>query len=370
MATPKLCWQNWAQLSNAVLSVNSENASYPKEWLQDPLRSRTWRTNTGWTVTTGFNHTITITEGSSSADVNVATVAAGNYATGDLMAEAVSSALNAVGTRTWDCTYNGDSYKFSISHDGVSSSGNTGGINWNSTSNLLAKCIGFNGTSNLSGSTSYTGEQLTYQSRHYAKFDLGADRNVDVILLHFTNVISSGSVKIQAHTSDTTGGWQAPTVSTTMSGTDIWNTWLTSTLTYRHWRFLIDNTKSSAGYTYAGVPYIGEYLQPDPGFSQRYSMKYDQLSEVGFADNGAAFQHEKEQSRSHTLTWVGLTDNEKNKLVKAGEFMRIGRPFFFSIDSTTDADDAVYSILTKGINVSKVAPSYWQITMQVEEAIG
>jgi hypothetical protein len=366
-------WQNWGQLAGATLTVSSEDTAWPKEWLKDPLRSKTWRTKTGWTIIAGYNDKIDITEGASSSAT--ATIAAATYATGDALAAVITTSINGAATdSTWSCTYSDTTYKFTISHDGIScgtSGGEEGGLEWAtgaSVNTSIANCIGFAGTSDLSGTTSYTGEAVSYQSRCWAKFDMGADRDVDVIFLHHDNItVTSGIVRIQAHTCD---AWTSPTISTSMSGTELWNTYLTSTLTYRWWRFEIDNTREPSGFTYAGVPYIGEYLQPSPGFSSRYAEDYTQLSEIGFAYDGAPFQNERGQAREFTMTWTGLTDNEKNKLVKAGEFMRIGRPFFFSKDSSGDSDDAIYSMLNKGISVQKVAPLYWQVTMKCEEAIG
>lgn len=372
--TPRLAWQNWGQLTNATLTVASEDSAYPKAWLKDPLRSKVWKSKTGWTVVTGYNDKINITEGTSSPSTALATVAAGTYATGALMADAVSSAINAVGENTWGCTYT-TSYKFKIYHNGGSttmSSTADASLDWNTGGSKLTSigpCLGYALTSDLSGTTSYTAPNVSYQSRQYTKFDLGSDRDVNVALLHHTNVTTgnSGTVKLQAHTSD---AWTAPTLSTTMSGTDIWNTWMTSTVTYRWWRFEINNTQDETGFTYAGVPFIGTYLEPSPGLSIRHAENYIQLSEIGFAHNGAPFQQENDYMRGYNHVWVGLNDTEKDKLKQAIEFLRIGRPFFFALDPQNDPDGVVYSMMVQGGSIQKVGADYWQVTMKTEEAIG
>jgi hypothetical protein len=373
--TPRICWQNWGQLTNATLSVSSEDAAFPKAWLKDPLRSKVWKSQSGWTVVAGYNDKINITEGTSSPSTALATVAAGTYATGALMAAAISSALNAVGENTWACAYT-TSVKFNI---GVALASTTASadLDWSSGGSVTASigpCLGFNSTSDLSrtttsGTTSFTSQSVSYQSRHFCKFDLGADRNVNIALLHHTNVTTgnNGTVKIQAHTSDV---WTAPTLSTSMSGTYIWNTWMTSSVSYRYWRFEINNTQDQAGFTYAGVPFIGTYLEPSPGLSIRHAENYVQLSEIGFAHNGAPFQQENDYMRGYNHVWVGLDDTEKDKLKQAVEFLKIGRPFFFAIDPQNDPDGVVYSIMIQGGSIQKVGADYWQVTMKTEEAIG
>ena len=373
VVSPRICWQNWSQLTNATLTVSSEDSAYPKAWLKDPLRSKVWRSETGWTITTGYNNTINITEGSSSPTTSVVYIPAGTYATGALLAATITTAING-GTstieNTWSCAYT-TSYKFKLYHNGGSttmSSTADGELNWNTGGSVAASigpCIGFPLTSDISGTTSYTAPNVSYQSRQWCEFDLGADRNVNVVFLHHNNI--TGSVKIQAHTCNV---WTAPTLSTSMAGTYIWNTWMTSTVSYRYWRFEIDNTQDESGVTYAGVPFIGTYLEPSPGLSIRHAEDYIQLSEIGFASNGAPYQDENEYMRGYNHVWVGLDDTEKDKLKQAIEFLRIGRPFFFSIDPQNDPDGVVYSIMTQGGSIQKVGADYWQVSMKTEEAIG
>ena len=146
--------------------------------------------------------------------------------------------------------------------------------------------------------------------------------------------------------------------------------WWSADEQYRYWRFLIDNVQDPSGFTYFGVPYLGEYLQPTPGVSARLTENYVELSEIGFADQGAPFQNEKDRGKKYSLLWTGLTNNEKLKLGKAADYLKLGRPFFFALDPQNDTDGVIYVLSYKAWAFQHVAPSYWQVTMGIEEALG
>ncbi|MHA2265340.1 MAG: hypothetical protein ACXAEN_23365, partial [Candidatus Thorarchaeota archaeon] len=134
--------------------VSSENAAFPRAWLKDPLRSKVWKSKTGWTVVTGYNDKINLTEGTSSPSTALATVAAGTYATGALMANALSSALNAAGENTYVVNYT-TSYKFKIGVQ-LATTTASASIDWASGGSItasIALCLGYNATSDLSRTT-------------------------------------------------------------------------------------------------------------------------------------------------------------------------------------------------------------------------
>ena len=368
----RFLWQNWCQLANTTVTASSEEVSYPDNWLKDTLRSKAWRSKTGWTIVENFNDKLNFLEGSTFHQT--ATLTPGTYTSGTSMAAQIQLQMNAVtelSCEAYAVTYSALTYKFTIARNttgyplGLEFSG---GVNSTATP---AADIGFNPSSDLlsssSGTDSYISTAITHQSRHFIHFDFSSAKDVHAAILHYSNIPTSAVVKIQGNTADT---WNAPPLSTTMTMGDVHVSWMTSVSAYRHWRFLIDNTKNSAGYTYLGVPFLGEYLEPSPGISHRFSEDWIELSEVGFSDQGAQFQNEKDRGRHYKIVFPGLTDTEKNKIKQMANFVRVGRPFFFSLDPSSDPDDAVYVINLKGINIQNVSASYWQASMDLEEALG
>ena len=378
--TSRLLWQNWCQLANSTVTASSQETGYPDDWLKDPLRSKTWRSKLGWTVVAGFNDKFDFLEGTSF--YRASTLAAGTYASGTSMATQLQTKMNAIATSKtaastgvpFTVTYSSTAYKFTVTR--ASTKVPKFGLrlkNGTNTNYSVGPCLGFATTSDLlsvaSGTNSYTAQTRSYQSRQTLTFDLAAARDMQVAILHYHNIVSSGSVRLLADAANSATGWTTPALSTGLTLGDVAIQWL-STKSYRYWRFLINNTKQDDGYTYVGIPYIGEYTQPSLGLSNRFSEGWFELSEIGYSDQGATYQLERDRGRKYSLTWVGLDTNERNKIKNMAAFTKVGRPFFFALAPTSDVDDPVYVVNTQGIDIDYVPPNHWQVTMQVAESLG
>src|SRR4051812_1376714 len=83
---------NLGLASATIVTASSQETSLPVAFLRDPLPTRKWRSKLGWNIVAGFNDKLDFQE---TAAVRVATITAGNYATGAAMATAVQTALNS-----------------------------------------------------------------------------------------------------------------------------------------------------------------------------------------------------------------------------------------------------------------------------------
>lgn len=364
--TPRLLWQNWLLLVGTILTSSSEDDSFPVEWLTDPLRSKVWRSETGWNVVSGFNNKLDITEGVS-GDAT-ATITAGNYATGALMAAEVETQINVVATdNTWTCTYSSSTNKFTIGHDNVQ----TGGLEWYtgaSAATSIGACLGYDTTADDTGAASYPADTVSYCSREWIKADLLTARDCTIGLILNSNISSSAIITLAGNSTDS---WASPATTQTLVGNStLAIKYFSATQTYRWWRFLISDVTNANGYISVGIPYVGSYTQPSPGFATPFTEEFVELSMVGIADQGASFQEDKNRAKSYDLRWPGLSNNERDKIKSAADHLKVGRPFFFSFDPQNTPSDTIYCRMTEGITVSHVPPSYWQIGMSIMEVLG
>src|SRR5687768_8839367 len=114
MAIPRFLHTNRTQAAAAIRTASSTDTAFAISWLLDQMRSRVWRSKSGWTIVAGFNDKIDFNRGG----VKVATIAAGTYTTAALLAAAVVTALEAAdATPAWACSYSGSTFKFTISSD-------------------------------------------------------------------------------------------------------------------------------------------------------------------------------------------------------------------------------------------------------------
>ena len=116
LITPRLVWQNFCFLGGAVITVSSAQSTYPKAYLKDQHPGIQWRSKVGWNIIVDYNDAFDFTE-ASEGDAS-ATLTAGNYATGDLMAAELQTQINAAATdNTYTVTYSTATYKFTIARD-------------------------------------------------------------------------------------------------------------------------------------------------------------------------------------------------------------------------------------------------------------
>ena len=164
--------------------------------MNDPMKSMTWRTKIGWNIVAGFNDKIDF----NLAGAKVATLTAGNYATGTAMATQIQTALTtAYGTGTWTVTYSSSTYKFTITHS--------------TTAFTLLPVTGANATTtaltdlgwaaDTSSATTQTSTAAVYQSRAYIKVDFGSALAVSAACLAgIQTLTANASIKIQGNSSD------------------------------------------------------------------------------------------------------------------------------------------------------------------------
>lgn len=94
----RFLWQNFNQLGNTVFNASSTLSGRSAEWLRHQLRSKTWRSASGWSFVKGFNDVLRFVDGT---DKRLAYVT-GEYSTGALAAAAVESAMDAAGIEPTD----------------------------------------------------------------------------------------------------------------------------------------------------------------------------------------------------------------------------------------------------------------------------
>ena len=323
--TPRFLWQNFAALSNSSLTVSSEDASFPRRWMLDPMKTMAWRSKIGWTVVSGFNDKLDF----NLAGVKVATVTAGYYATGAALATAVQTALAAAyATGTWTVTYSAN--KFTITHS------LTAHTLLNLTGANLATSIltdlGWNATADSSSATTHTGDNSVYQSRAYVKVDLAAATLVTAIAAAgLQSLTSTGKIKIQANATD---AWTSPSYSTTILAANMYNDCLVvwTSQTYRYWRIVIDDPARSNGYQQIGVAYLGGYIQmssPPVRGGVSDDLLHFSRSQVG--DSGGIFVDVKTPAKLRTMDFNVVTDAEKVSLETMQATIDV-RPQFYALD--------------------------------------
>ena len=351
--TPRVCVTNRVQAPVTVLTASSAATGSPVSRLKDQLRSKTWRSAIGWTIVAGVNDKIDYNR----SGAKVATLAAGTYATGALLAAQIVTALEAAdATPVWAASYSGSTFKFTISSDLAFT------LLWSSGANTLTGChkdLGF-AVTDTGSATSQVGASAVYQSRHWLKADLvtAAEVLAGIVVNH--NSGAGGTYTLQGNATD---AWGAPTVNPALAGDAAIRIAYISTQTLRYWRLVIDDPGNALGYGEVGIWFAGPYTQPTVSYAIGLQKAWEELSEVTVAISGAHFQDEKARRPTWSLNWSEILEADRAALAAAFALVPAGRSFFFSFDAVTTPTDTEYGFLVEGVSETLTSGLYFDVAL-------
>jgi hypothetical protein len=352
---PRLSTPNRVAAPATVLTASAAQPAGPVAWLKDQLRSKSWRSPLGWTIVAGFNDKIDFNR----AGVKVATVAAGTYATGALLAAAIVTALEAAdATPVWACSYSTSTFKFTISSDLAFT------LLWSSGANTGTAChkeLGF-AVADTTSATSQVGANAVYQSRHWLKADLVTAANVQVGIVVNHNAGTAGTFTLQGNATD---AWTSPTVNQALSGDAAIRIAFISTQTLRYWRLVIDDCGNALGYSEVGVWHVGPYTQPSVSFAVGFTKRWEELSTVNIAPSGAHWQDERPRRPVWTIQWSEIPEADRSALAAAFALVPKGKCFFFSFDAVATPSNTEYGWLADGVAETLTSGLYFDVPMSI-----
>jgi len=349
--TPRLCVTNRVQVPATVLTASSAFTGSPVSRLKDQLRSKSWRSAIGWTIVAGVNDKIDFDR----SGVKVATIAAGTYATGALLATAITAALEAAdATPAWLCSYSGIFDFLAVGFPFT--------LLWASGANTLTAChkdIGF-AVADTGSSTTHAGASAVYQSRHWLKADLVTAAAVLAGIVVNHNSGAGGTYTLQGNATD---AWGAPTVNQVLAGDAAIRIAFIGTQTLRYWRLVIDDPGNALGYGEVGIWFAGPYTQPSVSYAIGFTKKWEELSEVTVAISGAHFQDEKARRPTWGLNWSEIVEADRAALAAAFALVPAGRCFLFSFDAVTTPTDTEYGFLVEGVSETLTSGLYYDVSL-------
>jgi len=340
----RLMATNRIQAPATFLTASSAGVGSPVSRLKDQLRSKSWRSAIGWTIIAGFNDKIDFNR----SGVKVATIAAGTYATGALLATAITAALEAAdATPAWLCSYSAGIFDFLAV-------GFPFTLLWASGANTLTAChkdIGF-AVADTGSSTTHTGASAVYQSRHWVKADLVVAAEVLASIVVNHNLTTDGVISLQGNATDT---WTAPTVDRVMPGNTTLRIDFPPTNTLQWWRLLIFDCANPLGYSEIGVWFLGPYTAPAKDFGPNWEKRPQSQNQVTFAISGAHFTDQKtERPVWAAIAWPGVTLAERDILMAFFATAPVGIPFFFAFDAVASPLLTEYVMLGEAAGYSHV----------------
>lgn len=303
----------------ATITASSEALDFPITNVRSHLRSKVWRSG-GYFVVTTSNYTIDFDDGAGAISGNLTP---GAYTAAELVLE-IKQTLDVAGPATHTVTY--DNGKFNIAADGASFS-----FLWSSgagTAVTAATLLGFDRTSDSTGSLEYESAFAVYHTEEWIEIDLGSPEAIDSFAMIFDAVdgcqlSESAVVKIQANV---VNAWDTPIVNVTLTLDEDYevftNRW-SSDQTYRYWRIYFQDISNANGCVEIGNIFLTKATQLSQMPSIGFSHTLGDRSKRQENDYGNEFFDIYPSRREFTFNHTALTEADLETLYQIYE--RVGR---------------------------------------------
>lgn len=348
MTKPRIMTTNYVDpdlVSNSY--VSSEQTAFPVSNLYNAQRrSKVWRSNGNWEVTSS-NNVIIFRETAAGPNLT-ATITVDEYASTTLFCAAVKTALEATGDSTYTVSQDTNTKKIKIASNG-SGGDNTFKLMWtNASAAGFAAMTGFNTALDDTGALTYTADELKIHTSEWIKWDMGISTNPkSFILIGARNnpikITPSAVIKLQGNE---TNVWTSPSYTQTLTYNDqvisLFDDDGLHTEALRYWRLYIEDRDNTAGYVEIGSIFLGIYFQPTTGAIQfPLSGGYIDRSQTSFSEGGQTFSDIRQKSEALDFDWKYLTYSEKEEIDAIFDNSGTSLPFFIQLDP-----DMVFSSTT------------------------
>lgn len=360
----------------ATITSSSEQTAFPlTNAFNAQRRSRVWRSNGYWNITSS-NNTIIFRE-SVGVDLT-ATVAVGAYTSKTTFFAAIKTALENAGAGTYTISSNPNTLKILISQAAGPA---VFQIYWSNPLTTMADLLGFDDTTDDTGSSSYTADVLVIHQTEWILWDFGISTNPKAFAL-----IGSRNASIQISPSATmtlsgneTNVWTSPTEQINLTYNDdcIYDTGTTGLWAagLRYARLEIIDEANPNGYIQIGALYLGDVFEPTRGRVQYpFSGQYVDNSVTSFSEGGQSFSDIRPKSEVFTIEWFGLTVAERESIDVIWRNFGTSLPFFVQFDSnaaffTSVADSIRYVKFQTEPNYKLVSPGNFSCSMILREEL-
>ena len=318
----------------ANIYKSSQQTNFPvTNALAKIRRSKVWRSNGYWNVTSS-NNTLIFRDVSGGSD-KTATIAVGEYSTANFLL-AIDAALEAAGSANYTVSQNSN-LKFVIASD-LSGGATHFELRFAHASNTCESLLGFDSI-NYTGASSYTADFLRINSSERITIDMGLSTNItSFALTGFRNraikLSPSGVYKIQGNE---TNAWSSPSYSQTLTYND--NSFVVlsdsglHTGPLRYWSLSMED-QNPLGYLEIGSLFFGDHYAPTRGRAQfPFSTEYKDLSDISYSQGGQSFSDISEITQTFKIKWNALTKGEMEDLSLIFEEYGTGIPFFMVFDA-------------------------------------
>lgn len=286
-AVVKLIDFNYALQDSVSVTATSEDSNFPASNIQNPFRSKPWRSS-GYYVITTSNNKINFKESGGGAELT-ATLVAGNYSTEDLET-ALGAKMTLASTSSYTYTWSRSDLTGKWA---ISSTGSFLSVLFDTGTNAATSArdvVGF-GVNDYTGSTSYTGSTVSLHTEEGVIIDTISTEAIDSVAVLFDPIdgIKLSGEAVLTIEANPTANFTSPAVTQTLTIDEesaVATHFFSSSQSYRYWRLKIVDTKNPYLYVEVGNIVLGLAMALTQAPEIGFGFKYDDRSKLAVTPYG------------------------------------------------------------------------------------
>lgn len=204
----------------------------------------------------------------------------------------------------------------------------------------------------------------------WVKFDLGSNQSMQVLAAIDPVIHTGGTLKIQAHTSDS---WGSPTIDYTVTFpttnyTGVRATWRSAAQSLRWVRFYFTNTGAVAAPVSLGAVFAGTYLEPSRSLSPALTLRRVDPSVQRYAVGGQRSAVLRAKYHEVSGTFPIQAVSARDDLRAMYETIGATEPVLFAVDSA-DPSLVFYGTLQSTLTAQNRGPDLWDLPIEFVEDV-
>lgn len=368
---------NYPFESATSLSASSSDSAFPVSNLSHILRTKVWRSSGSFEITSS-NNCIDFKDDSSGSELQV--VIPPDTYDPETLAGLIGArmSLESVSSQgdTITCTYSTTTGRWTISTDGAYLS-----VLWSTgtnTANTIGDVIGFDASTDSTGSTSYTGPRIAIHTSERVVIDLGNTQNVDSFAVLFhpfegAKFSSAATVKLQANAHPV---WSSPSVNQTLTYDNTYNVmthFFSSDQAYRYWS--IEVTDPENPNLYVEIPKV--LLANATNLTQLPNLGFTEsrgdFSSKRYTEYGQVYVDQNPSRRKLTFPYEVLSDTDLESLMSIFDRVGVGTPIGIGLDTQGSVFDKdrffIYGTFVEAMQSEHVFYNLFNAGFSIEETL-
>jgi hypothetical protein len=227
--------------------------------------------------------------------------------------------------------------------------------------------LGYTTAADKTGTTTYTAENTSYQSRHWLQIDIGSSPSIMAAAVLDHNAGAGATFTIEGNSMNS---WVSPAFSQALTGDATIRLAFFSAQALRHWRLVVNDVSNSVGYAEIPVWSVSPWVAPTYCHSQNFQKVLEELSQIGYGTHGSHFADERPQRWVWSTFWEDMPEADRILFETLALAVKVGQTLFVSWDPVVTPTDTWYVFRREPVSWSMtVATPLWNIPVQFAEAI-